>query len=173
MKMPWYKIVVWISIGIVALFFIFAVWYKYEYAMDPIAPYSINSSVLDTKLLIATQGSDFKNSLTQGVVDFYKSDSLFIKVIDVSNLNEIVPADYNAILVIHTWEYGKPPEAVQAFMESYPDSKKKMVVMTTSGEGSEKMGDVDALTGESITDDAPLVIEKIVARLTPMLATEN
>lgn len=173
MKTRWYKIVVWISIGIVALFFIFAVWYNYEYSMAAIAPYSKNSSALETKLLIATQGSDFKNTLTQGVVDYYKSDSVFIKVVDVSALNEIISDEYDAILVIHTWEYGKPPEPVQLFIDENSDSKNKIVVMTTSGEGSEKIENTDAISGESILEDAPDFVDNIIARLNPILETEN
>lgn len=173
MKIPWYKIVVWISIGIVALFFILAVWYKYEYSMEPIAQYSVNAQQLNTKLLIATQGSAFKNTITQGIIDYYASDSVFIEVMDVSALNEIVPEKYKAILIMHTWEYGKPPEAVKAFIDNNPNSKSKMVVLTTSGVGSEKMENVDALTGESIIEDAPLIVKKIIARLVPILVTEN
>ncbi len=173
MKIKWYKIVVWISVAVVGLFFLFAVWYKFEYAMEPVAPYSVNVQQLDTKLLIATQGSSFKNNLTQSVLDYYKADSLFIKVIDVSMLNEIETEDYKAILVMHTWEYGKPPEAVQSFMDENSNSKNKMVVLTTSGEGSESMKDVDAISGESVLENAPDVEAKIIARLNRILATQN
>ena len=173
MKIKWYKVVVWISIGIVALFFIFAVWYKYKYAMAHVEPYSINAQHLDTKLLIATQGSSFKNTVTQGILDYYEADSLFIRVIDVSGLNEIEPEDYKAILVMHTWEYVKPPEAVQSFMDENFSSKNKMVVLTTSGEGSERMEDIDAISGESILEDVPDVVGKIVGQLNSIIVTEN
>lgn len=173
MKVKWYKVVVWISIGIVALFFVFAVWYKYEYSMDSVVPYSINSSTLQTKLLIATQGSNFKNTVTQGVLDYYKANPVFIEVIDVSTLSDIKPIDYTAILVMHTWEYGKPPEAVQSFMDENSNSKNKMVVLTTSGEGSERMEDVDAISGESILEDAPDVVAEIVGQLNSIIVTKN
>jgi len=169
----WYKIVVLILICLLALFFIFAVWYKHQYSMEPVAPYSANASALETKLLIATQGSDFKKIITQGVVDYYKSDSVFIEVIDVSALNEIDSKEYNAILVIHTWEYGEAPNPVQSFLDTHAGQKDKMVVMTTSGEGSEKMEDVDALVGESIIENAPHVVEEIIAQLNPLVRNEN
>tara|TARA_R110000868_G_scaffold11281_3_gene55183 strand:+ start:713 stop:1234 length:522 start_codon:yes stop_codon:yes gene_type:complete len=173
MKTKWYKIVGWVLVPVLGLFFVFLVWYKYEYSMAPVAPYSLNAQKMATKLLIATQGSDFKSNLTQGVVDYYKSNSVSIDVIDVSTLSEIAPEDYDAILLIHTWEYGKPPESVQSFMDKNSDFKGKMVVMTTSGEGSEKMKNIDAISGESILKDSPVIVAKIIARLNPLLTTEK
>ena len=106
-------------------------------------------------------------------MDYYKSDSVFIEVIDVSALNEIDSKEYNAILVIHTWEYGEAPNPVQSFLDTHAGQKDKMVVMTTSGEGSEKMEDVDALVGESIIENAPHVVEEIIAQLNPLVRNEN
>ena len=44
-----------------------------------------------------------------------------------------------------------------------------MVILTTSGEGSYKMDEVDALTGESIVEEAPAYFDKIIDRLKPLL----
>src|SRR5680860_1228716 len=119
------------------------------------------------------QSSEFKDSVVAGIVDHYGSDAIFIKVIDVFALENVDPSDFDAVLIIHTWEIGKPPEPVQSFMDKNTDGRNKIVALTTSGEGSEKMENVDAITGESIIEDAPLVAEKIIARLNPLLATEN
>ncbi len=42
-------------------------------------------------------------------------------------------------------------------------------MLTTSGEGSYKMGDVVAITGESIVAHAPLDMDKIIGKLKPLL----
>jgi hypothetical protein len=162
-----------IIFSILLLFFVFALWYKYTYSMGEADSFEVNTVDMRSKLLIATQGSDFKNTVTQGVVDNYRSDSVFIKVIDVSTLSEIIPDDYDAILVVHTWEYEKPPAVVRSFIEKAKSHKDRIVVMTTSGPGTSKMEGVDAVTGESILEDAPDVVEKIIARLDPLLKTEN
>ena len=60
-----------------AILIIFAVWYKYEYSMDPVETVQFNSSDLDLKLLIATQGSTFKNKITSNITDYYKNDSIY------------------------------------------------------------------------------------------------
>ncbi len=172
MKIKWYKVVVGTLITLLAIFFLFALWYKNKYSMETAQTYEVNSPNLEKKLLLATQGSDFKNTVTQAIVDYYKSDSVFIKVIDISALNEVAPTDYRAILVMHTWEYEKPPAEVATFIERTLAHRDKIVVLTTSGPGTAKMEGVDAITGESKMDDAPHVVENIFNRLNPLLKVE-
>jgi hypothetical protein len=162
-----------IILSILALFLVFAIWYRYTYSMDEAVAFEVNTSDMPSKLLIATQGSDFKNTVTQGVVDYYRSDSVFIKVIDVTALSEIVPDNYDAILVLHTWEYEKPPNAVNSFIEKTKNSKDKIVIVTTSGPGTSKMQGVDAITGESILADAPVLTARIIDQLSLLFETGN
>ena len=131
------------------LFIVFAIWYKYEYSMDIAQEFEVNSPDLNRKLLVATQGSVFKDKVTDGIVNYYQNVSLYIKVIDVTTLTGIDPKNYDAIVVIHTWEYWRPPEDVSSFINRTEAIKDKIVVLTTSGEGSYKMKNVDAITGES------------------------
>ncbi|MGB5553658.1 MAG: hypothetical protein WBM83_03290 [Flavobacteriaceae bacterium] len=165
---PYKKVVSTLAI-ILALFLVFALWYKNEYSMETVEAYEINSSNLEKTLLIATQGSEFKNAVTQGLVNHYGSGDVYIKVIDVATLNNVNPSDYDAILVIHTWEYEKPPTVVAAFIERTASDRDKIVVMTTSGQGTSKMEGVDAITGESVLDDAPRIADEIIIRLAPIL----
>ena len=79
--------------------------------------FQVNSANLDPELLIATQKSAFKVSVTQLLVKHYTSESVFIKIIDISLLSKIDPADYNAIAIIQTWENWKPPIEVRSFIE--------------------------------------------------------
>jgi len=169
MKIKWNKIIVGTIIIFLAIFFLFALWYKNEYSMETAETYEVNTQNLEKKLLLATQGSDYKNTVTQAIVDYYKSDSIYLKVIDVSVLNEIVPADYDAILVLHTWEYEKPPAEVATFIERTSSYQDKIVILTTSGPGTSKMEGVDAITGESILDDVPRVVDNIIKRLNAIL----
>ena len=84
------KILIIIS-SIVLLFIAFATWYKFEYSMDIAKAFELNTSDLNKSLLIATQSSDFKDNLVGKVIDTYKEDSIYIKVIDVGELNSIEP----------------------------------------------------------------------------------
>ncbi len=43
------------------------------------------------------------------------------------------------------------------------------MVLTTSGEGTYKVKDVDAIAGESILEDAPVFVKEIISRLDSIL----
>jgi hypothetical protein len=156
-----------LSLGVFLL--VFAVWYKYEYSMDKVETVQFNSPDLDLKLLIATQGSTFKNKITSNITDYYKNDSIYIKVIDVSQLPEINPINYEAIVLIHTWENWKPPKEVQSFIEKNISNQDHIVVLTTSGKGSYKMKDMDAITGESKIENTTYYSNLIIKKLEDLI----
>ena len=160
-------LLVFLSIALVFLVFMF--WYQYEYAMDHAQEYEVNSPAENSRLLLATQGSDFKNAITTAIVDYYKTESVYIKVIDISALVGVNPNNYDALLIIHTWENWKPPSSVKSFMDRTTDYRDKMVVLTTSGEGSYKMEGIDAFTGESILEETPNHVGEIIKKLNPLL----
>ena len=168
-----FKKILLIMLGFMVAFFLFLMWYQYNYSMDVVAPYTINTPTLEKKVLIATQGSEFKNKVTGGIVDYFKADSVYIEVVDITSLPTINLEKYNALVIIHTWENWKPPITVQTFIEKYPEHKNKIVVLTTSGEGSYKMEGIDAITGESILADAPIFVDTIVARLNRLLISKE
>lgn len=168
-----FRFVLYGLLAVLVFLFGFALWYRYTYSMETVQAYEVNSPTLARSLLIAAQGSEFKNSVVEGIVDHYKSNAIFIKVVDISALENMDVSGFDAILLIHTWEYRKPPEAVQLFMDKNPGLKSKMVVLSTSGEGSGKMEGVDAITGESIISDVSLYVEKVIIKLHQLLETGN
>ena len=91
-------------------------------------------------------------------------------MIDTKLLADILPKEFDAIIVLHTWEYGKPPIKVKRFIKQNEAVKNKIVVLTTSGEGSFKMDGVDALTGESNLKDAEEYSDKIIRKVEALLA---
>lgn len=167
--MKGFKKILVVFLGVMVAFFLFLLWYQNRYAMDVVTPYSINQISFEKKLLIAMQGSSFKNEVASGIVHYFKSDSIYIQVLDITELQAISPEDFDAIVVMHTWEYGKPPTAVKEFIDRTEMYKDRIVVVTTSGEGSYKMENVDAIVGESILEDTPVFVDGIIRRLTPLL----
>ena len=168
MRKKKYSILAWTITTILGLFIVFAIWYKLTYSMDQVEPYSLNSEVFETKLLIASQGSTFKNALVTRITDHYKEDSIFIQVVDVSGLPKISASDYTAILIIHTWEYDKPPEAVTEFVEN-SSNPSQFVVLSTSGEGGNTIDGVDGISGESVVDDVPDYSMRVISKLDALL----
>ena len=154
---------------LIGVFFIIFYWYKHDASVEVTTSYEGNFPKLDRKLLIATQGSPFKDSLTALISYRYKSFLTLVEVIDVKALANMDAADFDAILLIYRWEAGAPPETVQSFMEKNSSFKNKMVVMTTSWNGLEKMKNVDAITGASIVEDVPIFTNKIIKRIDRLL----
>ncbi|MCJ7757754.1 MAG: hypothetical protein MUP24_06365 [Gillisia sp.] len=165
--------IVFIILSVTALFLALLVWYKYEYSMGKADAFQVNSANLDRRLLIATQESAFKDSITQLLVKHYTSYPVLIKVIDISSLSKINPADYTAIAIIHTWENQESPFEVKSFIERTTAIRKKIIVLTTSSDGTYKMKEVDAITGESKIEDAPQFADKLIGRLDPILKDKN
>jgi len=164
-------LITFLSIAVVFLGFL--LWYQHEYAMDVVQDYEVSSPMGNSKLLIATQGSEFKNTITKAIVDYYKKQSIYIKVIDISSLADVNPVNYDALLLIHTWENWNPPASIKAFMDRTEENREKMVVLTTSGQGTYKMEGIDAITGESTLDETPMYVDKILKGLNPLLKLER
>lgn len=165
-----------IAIGVLlvgTIFVGFAIWYNYEYSMTLAEAYELNTKTAKNKLLIATQGSEFKDNVTEGIIERVENDNLYIKVIDISGLNEVNPKDYNAIVIIHTWENWQPPESVETFIKRTKKHKDKIIVLTTSGDGTYKMDDVDAITGESRIEEVDKYIIQITNRLKLLLNSQT
>jgi hypothetical protein len=147
----------------------FGFWYKATYSMEDTASKQVNLADLDTKILIATQGSDFKRAIVTNIVNHFKLDTTFLNIIDVKELNTINSNEYKAIVILHTWEYGNPPPAVIDFIAENLKSKSKLIVMATSGKGTNKIGGIDALSGESIIEDASDYSDEIIERINKIL----
>lgn len=162
-----------ISIILICAFLLFLFWYKQSPSKEVNDPLKIESTSVVRKLLIATQGSPFKDSITAGILDRYKSPRVVVEVIDVRALGNTNVANFDAILIIHRWEAGAPYESVQLFMDENQGLRNKIVMLTTSWNGLEKTENVDAITGASIVEDVPLFTAKIIKRLDRLLKYKN
>ncbi|MEL6926704.1 MAG: hypothetical protein AAFO94_21875, partial [Bacteroidota bacterium] len=132
--------------------------------------FEVNDPQLDTKLLIATQGSAYKDAVVAEVVSHFRKHPIYIKVIDVYELPNTALPPWDAIALIHTWEIWRAPAPVRHFFQQSPDLS-KLAVHVTSGDGHYKMEGVDAITGASVpalaTKKAALLtkrIEQILSR---------
>lgn len=141
--------------------------------MESTDAFGISDASLDRKLLIATQGSPFKDSITTVVLNRYKDSSVIVKVIDVKALADTDATHFDAILIQHRWEANAPAESVQSFMDKNLGIKNKIIMLTTSWNGLEKMENVDAITGASIVRDVPLIADRIFRRLDGLLKYKN
>ena len=135
-------------LSFVGLFFLFLVWFKVSYSMDKVEGFDKGSYNASQKVLIATQGSEYKNGVVDDVLEYLSSDDIYVKVIDVSSLKDITADQWDAILILHVWEIWKPEPNTAEFINKHYD-KAKMFVVCTSGSGDEMMDGVEGITGAS------------------------
>jgi hypothetical protein len=167
----WKKIGSWI-LGVIMIFLLFIVWYKHTFSMKATKHFEINRPTAKNRILIAMQGSEFKDSLVNDVITELKSKSVYISVIDVSDLSEVKEESWSAIIVIHTWENWKPQEDARLFIEKVKD-KDKLIVLSTSGQGSYKIEGVDGITSASKLNEVSNKSKEITERLTKLIIVSD
>lgn len=146
--------------------------YEPQYPVEVIQPFEINSPELDARVLIASQLSDYKNAIVIGLLRHLKEHPVFIKVIDVTALPGFNDYDWDAVVVIHTWENWAPPPAVETWFEA-DRQLDKIVVLTTSGNAQYQMGGINAITSASLMTTIPTDIEEILTRLNVILSRKD
>jgi hypothetical protein len=67
-------------------------------------------------------------------------------------------------VLVHSWEFGKPPRVVRDFVArlAAPD---KVIDVTTSGSGREKLPGVDVISSASVMDKVPELVAQIRLRI--------
>lgn len=157
-----------VVLALVGAALVFMTWYRLHYSMDVARAFEVVGSPDGARILVATQGSAFKDAVTTGLLEHLRRRSASVKVIDVSGLQSVQPQDWDVIVMIHTWEMRKPPAAVQAFAER-TQQKDKLVVLTTSGAGHFKLAGVDAISAASQMADVPARVEEMTMRIDTIL----
>jgi hypothetical protein len=154
-------------------FIVFAIiislsWYKQHYSMGITPSFAVTVDNPKHHLLIASQHSDFKNAVLEGVLTQQKNRPINIQVIDVTELLKVKVDDWDAIVILHTWENLKAEANAKLFIEQQANLN-KLIVLTTSGDGHLKMKGVDAITSASLLDDVAKHVNKINMRINELL----
>jgi len=147
------KILIGIGAIIVLFVIIFGI-YLIIHIQDVAEPMEVGSPEMDKKVLIATQGSEYKNALLDTLVVRLKGEDVYISVIDISDLSEINQEDWDAEVIIHTTEGWKLPDPVKEYLDRI-DNPNEVILLITSGDGSWKPEEckVDVLTSASKVTD--------------------
>jgi hypothetical protein len=168
----WKKFSVGVVVAMAAIFFVFVAWYCFHYSMEPAREFEVNRGDSPrAKVLIATQGSAFKDSIVAGVVVHLQPRPVYVKVIDVAGLGAVEDADWDAIVVIHTWQMREPQPDAQQFI-ARARNPHKVIVLSTSRSGTLKMDGIDAISSASETIDVPRRVAEIDARVDSLLDGE-
>lgn len=147
-------------------------WYKFRYSMEYVPSYSVESINSKHSLLIATQGSDYKRAVVSGIIQALKERPIDIQIIDVTDLSEINVDDWNAMVVLHTWESWKPQQDAMIFIDANLGAS-NMVVLTTSGQGNLKMEGVYAITSASDISNVENDTAEIIRRIDAIIVSDS
>ena len=169
----WKKISLAIAVISVSAF-AFLTWYKFHYSMDVAKSFEITAQDPEHHLLIATQGSNFKNTVVSGVIEALNDRPITIKVIDVSGLCSVNLDEWAAVVILHTWENLKPKVDTKLFLERQrqPDLS-KVVILTTSGAGDHKMVGIDAITSASKMSEVPTHVAETLLRIDLVISEQR
>jgi tetratricopeptide (TPR) repeat protein len=140
-----------IALGAVAALVVVAfVVYVILYYPRKAEPFEINTPGPAKTLLIATQGSGFKDALAGALCDSLKSSSIYIKGIDVGGLDEVDDGDWDKILIVNSFVI-RLNKGVERFVNRAASPDNILLLVTSGGADWKPKPElrVDALTSAS------------------------
>jgi len=146
-----------------ALAVAFSLWYLIEFYPRTAESFEINSPDQPTRVLVATQGSEFKNGLVAAVCDRLREQPVYVKVIDVGGLDDIDTDEWNKVLVINTAMMNIMSGPARRLV-ARGEGLDKVLLFVTSGGADFKPADlaVDALSGASRKGDTNRLADLIL-----------
>ena len=135
-----------------------------------IEPLEIGQPEAAKKVLIASQGSEFKEALVKELVSYFKTTEVYVKIVDVTVLEDIEESGWDAVVLIHTTEMDRLQPDVKAYLDRVQDYG-RVILITTSGPGTWKTEEyyVDIITSASVKEELPELAEEVKHRLVIML----
>ena len=98
-----------------------------------------------------------------------REQPMFIQVVDVTALAGVDESQWDAVVVLHTIEYGKAPAPAQAFVNRVGKTG-KVVVLCRSGAGDFKIEGIAAISSASRMTDVPRQVDEILSRIESLRA---
>ena len=160
------KIILSIILGIVFVFFALLGTYVVVNWQGVIEPFQVGTPNAMNKILIASQGSEFKDHLLNSLVQKLETEDNYLYVVDCTELDSENVAVWDAVVIIHSAQIHKMPEAAELFLKRAADHSKVMLV-STSGAGDDKVEgfDVDAISTASHIEITHKLINWLIPRI--------
>ncbi|AIS59160.1 hypothetical protein [Listeria ivanovii] len=127
--------------------------YRFLKSMDVIANEEINESATGNHVLLATQGSDFKDSVIDQIKQDMAKENVHISIMDTTKLDKVNADDYDKIVLFTTVQSDDIPENVTTFMNDNKDKGIHIAVTADSGRWDKQPKDVDAISEASKSEN--------------------
>ena len=134
---------------------------------------TINNLNAPHKIVIASNGSDFRDSIRDKVIRKY-SNNCYIEVINLDRLQAIEYERYDAILIMDAIiAWGGLNSEMRNYIDSLSD-KKKVVLFLSAGDEELKYSynGVDAISSASVVTEEEKVVQEITGKI-DILLSEN
>lgn len=161
------------ALGLAGLvFLLFLSCSPYNIAHHSVRTAEYGNPASEKRVLIATQGSDFKDVLVKGVTDSLVAHGAHVRVVDIRKLPKASSPRYDAYFIVYALQVGTEQRQAREFVErgEYGD---RTVVVRTQGEFSDvwppAREDVDAVTAASKQDELAPLIERMSGSLGAIL----
>jgi hypothetical protein len=151
---------------------LFALAYDRLHSMRPARPYESGQRGAWPSVLIATQGSAYKDAVSRALVNQLAARPAHLKVIDVSELAPVLEREWDAVVLLFSWERWQPEPHSRTFIGRCSD-REKLVVLTTSGGGDERLPCVDTVTSASELTRADADAAELARRVEAVLGRGN
>ena len=170
----WIKILMIIIATPIVLIATFLLVYIFINQQGVIEPFDVGNPKSENKILIASQGSEFKIKLVESLTKKLIDDKNYLSIIDCTTLGNENEEDWDAIIIIHTLQVHEMPEEVQAFLSQIDDLSKVMLV-STSGAGDDAVTgfDVDAISSPSRSTAINPIVDWIIPKLESKLSVNS
>ncbi|MBT3227900.1 MAG: hypothetical protein HOD43_06390 [Candidatus Marinimicrobia bacterium] len=147
---------------ILLLFIIFSAWYVIKFYPRHAEDQEFGNPEFSKRVIIATQGSDYKNEVVQRLADRLSAHPVYIKVTDVSNLDFVVPEAWSNIVILNTSIADRMNSHARQFLDMVGPTD-KIIVITTSGGGdfTPPNLEVDGITTASRLSETEAMVKRI------------
>ncbi|MBT8219779.1 MAG: hypothetical protein KJP00_08140 [Bacteroidia bacterium] len=167
----WKRFLIWIALIVLA--FLLIGWrYIGQYGISHGDTYEVNANITDSKVLIAWQKSVYKEMLTMELVSYLEERDVNVNLMDIKKLKKSMLNEYDAIIIMHTWQMWRPPRAVRKFVRQARSSDKIWVISTSNG-ADLMLDNVDGITSASDINDAQEDIDQTITWLNKILSLET
>ena len=161
-----FKILLSIISGIVTVVFILVGTYIIVNIQGVIEPFQVGNPDAAHKILIASQGSEFKDSILKNLVQELETENNYLYIVDCTKLNDENNADWDAIIIIHSAQVHKMPKDAELFLKQSVDLS-NVILVSTSGAGDDKIEgfEVDAISTASRISIAHKIINWLLPKI--------
>jgi hypothetical protein len=137
-------------------------------------PFESGDPSSEHRVLVASQGSEFKDTVVESLIAHLEGIPIYVRVIDVGGLPEVNENDWDALVLVGTVERSRLQTDVTDYLDraKHPD---KVVVLTTAGDESWSLQgyDVEAISSASKSEEIGTVVAQIRYKLDAFLEAKS